>query len=41
MVRVGNYSQGGTGRPEVVTAVQTVRLVDSTAGTSGELSPGS
>jgi small-conductance mechanosensitive channel len=28
VVRVGNYSQGGTGRPLAVTTVQSVRLLD-------------
>ena len=34
MVRVGNYSQGGTGRPKTDETVQTVRLVESPAGPS-------
>jgi small conductance mechanosensitive channel len=32
MVRVGNYSQGGTGRPPAEPSVQTVRLVDGPVG---------
>lgn len=32
MVRVGNYSQGGTGRPPAAATVQAVRLVDGPAG---------
>ncbi|MGI3782208.1 MAG: mechanosensitive ion channel family protein [Janthinobacterium lividum] len=35
LVRVGNYSQGGTGRPPETATVQTVRLLDGTAGPSG------
>ena len=31
LVRVGNYSQGGTGRPPTTETVQTVRLVGGTA----------
>lgn len=34
MVRVGNYSQGGTGRPKTDETVQTVRLVESPLGPS-------
>ena len=36
MVRVGNFSQGGTSRPPATETVQTVRLVDSP---SGDVSP--
>jgi small-conductance mechanosensitive channel len=35
-VRVGNYSQGGTGRPEVDETVQTVRLVDNPVAGPGD-----
>ncbi len=31
MIRVGNYSQGGTGRPPATESVQTVRLVEGAA----------
>ena len=34
MVRVGNYSQGGTGRPPETETVQAVRLIDTEAGSS-------
>lgn len=34
LVRVGNFSQGGTGRPPVVETVQPIRLVESPAGPS-------
>ncbi|MGI3781551.1 MAG: mechanosensitive ion channel family protein [Janthinobacterium lividum] len=34
IVRVGNYSQGGTGRPPVVETVQAVRLLDGSASPS-------
>ncbi|GAB2595721.1 mechanosensitive ion channel family protein [Microlunatus antarcticus] len=33
LVRVGNYSQGGTGRPPTTDTVQTVRLVEGSAST--------
>jgi small-conductance mechanosensitive channel len=36
LVRVGNYSQGGTGRPQADETVQTVRLVDSPAAGPGD-----
>ena len=36
LVRVGNYSQGGTGRPPTSETVQTVRLLDgATVPTTG------
>jgi moderate conductance mechanosensitive channel len=36
MVRVGNYSQGGTGRPQADETVQAVRLVDQPAAGPGD-----
>ena len=41
MVRVGNYSQGGTGRPQTDETVQTVRLVEGPAGPSTGSATGS
>jgi small-conductance mechanosensitive channel len=35
VVRVGNYSQGGTGRPPVVETVQAVRVLDATSPSTG------